>query len=90
METTNSVTSKNSLAITSLVVGIFAIAFYLLDGPTWSNCLGMLAIVGGTISLLQVSKRGSNTKWAAITSLVLGLLVIILTLISLLSLVPPQ
>jgi hypothetical protein len=76
--------TQNGLAITSLAVSILAIIIYFLLGPTWSNCMGPLAMLIGAISLMQIRKQGSKGKGVAIAGIVLGTLPFIITLVSIL------
>ena len=71
--------SKNGLAITSLVLSILALIVYIFE-PTWAICIGPLAMVIGAISLLQIMKKGGKGKWVAIAGILLGTLPFIITL----------
>jgi len=77
-------TTQNGLATTSLVISILAIVIHFLLGPTWSNCMGPLAMLIGAIALLQIKKQGSKGKGIAIAGILLGTLPFIITLVSIL------
>lgn len=69
-ETNNS--AKNSLATTSMVLGILAIICIVIFGVSPAGLLGISAIVTGIISLNQIKKQGGTGKGSAITGIVLG------------------
>jgi uncharacterized membrane protein YjgN (DUF898 family) len=82
--TETAVNSQNGLATTSLVFGILAILVYILFGPTWSNCMGPLAMIMGALALLQIRKQGGKGKGIAIAGILIGTLPFIITLVSIL------
>lgn len=80
--TDTAVNSQNVLATTSLVFSSLAILVHIVFGPTWSNCMGPLAMIMGAIALLQIRKQGGKGKGVAIAGIVIGTLPFIITLVT--------
>lgn len=78
------VNSRNGLATTSLVFSILAIIVHVLFGPTWSNFLGLLAMIMGAIALMQIRKQGGKGKGVALAGIAIGILPFIITLVTIL------
>ena len=79
-----SANSQNGLATISLVISILALIIHVLFGPTWSNCMGPLAMIMGAMALLQLRKRGGKGKTVAMAGIVIGALPFIITLVMIL------
>ncbi len=75
----NTEISQNGLATTSLFISIVALIIYIFNA-SFSGCTGLIAVVIGLISIIQINKQGSKGKTLALIGIGLGALPFVITL----------
>jgi uncharacterized membrane protein HdeD (DUF308 family) len=74
MATETSEVKKNTMAITSIILGGIAVLSIALLGAVGAAVIGVAAMVVGFIALKQVKERGEKGKGLATIGIILGFL----------------